>query len=184
MAAVGPRCENVLAEHKPNSVNRTLAFSLTALLLYLPANLLPIMSFDYYGAIEHNTIWSGVCNLAEAGSYVVAVVVFLASMVIPLIKLSVLFFLTLSVKMKRARRLRASLYRLIESVGTWAMLDVFLVAILVSLVKLGQLATVRPGPAALPFCLVVVFTLFATESFDPRLLWSDNERPSQRPAAS
>jgi paraquat-inducible protein A len=171
MAAACPRCGDILAADKPNSLNRTMAFALAALFLYIPANILPIMSFDYYGAIEHNTIWSGVKNLAEAGSYVVAVVVFLASMVIPLIKLSALFFLTLSIKMNRGRKFRTRLYKLIRSVGTWAMLDVFLVAILVSLVKLGQLATVRPGPATLPFCLVVVFTLIATETFDPRLLW-------------
>jgi paraquat-inducible protein A len=184
MVAACPRCGNILAQHKPNSVQRTLCFALAALLFYIPANLLPIMSFDYYGAIEHNTIWSGIKSLAEAGSLLVAVVVFFASMVIPLVKLSILFFLTLSVKMKRGRKIRTHLYRLIQLVGSWAMLDVFLVGILVSLVKLGQLATVRPGPAAVPFCLVVVLTLLATESFDPRLLWSSDERIAESDSAS
>jgi paraquat-inducible protein A len=86
--------------------------------------------------------------------------------------------------MNRWQRERTALYRLIRAVGTWAMLDIFLVAVLVALVKLGQLATVRPGPAALPFCLVVVFTILATDSFDPRLLWRKNERKTDSDSAS
>ena len=137
----------------------------------MPANLLPIMSFEYYGAVEHNTVWSGVVNLAKSGMWFVAAVVFLASMVVPLIKIGALFLLAFSLKKGRGARWKTALYRLISAIGTWAMLDVFLLSILVAVVKLGQLAHVEPGPGALPFTLVVVFTLLATQSFDPKLLW-------------
>lgn len=165
------RCGWTLLRHREHGVDRTLAFSLAALLMYGPANLLPIMSFEYYGAAEPTTVWGGVVNLAESNMYFVAAVVFLASIVIPLVKLTALFFLCLSVKTGGSPVWRTRLYRIIRAVGTWAMLDVFLLALLVGAVKLGQLANVRPGPAALPFTLVVVLTIFATESFDPSLLW-------------
>jgi paraquat-inducible protein A len=175
------RCGDVLAQNRPRSASRTLAFALAALILYVPANILPIMTFDYYGATRSNTVWSGVVALTESSQWAVAAVVFLASMVVPLLKLSILFFLSLSVRWRKAQRFRTDLYRFIQAVGTWAMLDVFLVAILVAIVKMGQLASVRPGPGVVPFCFVVVFTLLATENFDPKLLWlygNSERRPS------
>jgi paraquat-inducible protein A len=165
------QCHSPLARNKPNSLARTLAFSLSALLLYIPANILPIMTFEYYGASEPTTVWSGVVALAKSGMWLVAGIVFMASIVVPLVKLAALFFLTLSVRTGRGGRWRTQLYRAIKIAGPWAMLDVFLLAVLVAAVKLGQLATVTPGPAALPFTLVVVFTILATDSFDPALLW-------------
>ncbi len=177
--AVCGLCRTPLVREKPNSINRTLAFTVAALLMYFPANLFPIMSFEYYGAAEPTTVMGGAINLANSGMYFVAAVVFLASVAIPLLKLSGLLYLSLSIRSQRAPRMRSRVYRVLKAVGTWAMLDVFLLAILVAAVKLGQLATVRPGPAALPFTLVVVFTIFATESFDSRLLWN-HDRPSYR----
>lgn len=165
------RCGWTLLRHRSYGVQRTLAFSLAALLMYGPANLLPIMSFEYYGASEPTTVWGGVVSLAESNMYFIAAVVFLASVVVPLIKLAALFFLCLTVKTGAHPVWKTRLYRVIRAVGTWAMLDVFLLALLVGVVKLGQLANVRPGPAALPFTMVVVFTICATESFDPSLLW-------------
>ncbi len=175
------RCETPMARHKRNSLSRTMAFAIAALILYIPANLLPIMTFEYYGASEHNTVWSGVVSLAESGMWFVAAVVFIASMVAPLLKLSSLFLLAYSVRYGTGARWKTRLYRVIKVIGTWAMLDVFLLAVLVAVVKLGQLANVSPGPAALPFTLVVVFTILATESFDPSLLWH-NERHTDRPS--
>lgn len=172
------RCGTLLAEDKPNSVNRTLAFASSALILYVPANLLPIMRFEYFGAVEKNTVWSGVVTLAQSGMWFVAAVVFMASIVVPLIKLSVLFYLALSANTSRTARLKTALYRLIRAVGGWAMLDVFLLSILVAAVKLGQLANISPGPGALPFTLVVIFTILASESFDPKLIW--RHEPSSR----
>src|SRR5256885_674427 len=98
-----------------------------------------------------------------------------SSMVIPLLKLLALFFLVISVQLRKGRRLRgkARIYRFIDAIGPWAMLDVFLVAILVSLVKLGDLAKVIPGPGLIAFTGVVVFTMLASASFDPRLIWED-----------
>jgi paraquat-inducible protein A len=172
-AACG-RCGWTLLRHSAHGVDRTLAFSLAALLMYAPANLLPIMSFEYYGAAEPTTVWGGVVSLVESNMYFVAAVVFLASVVVPLLKLAALFFLCLTLKSGGSPVWKTRLYRIIRAVGTWAMLDVFLLALLVGVVKLGQLANVRPGPAALPFTLVVVLTILATESFDPSLLWKKN----------
>jgi len=175
------RCHTPMARHKKNSLSRTLAFSSAALILYIPANLLPIMTFEYYGAAEQNTVWSGVVSLAESGMWFIAAVVFIASMLAPLVKLTALFFLAWSVRFGTGQRWKTKLYRLIKIIGTWAMLDVFLLAVLVAVVKLGQLATVSPGPAALPFTLVVIFTILAAESFDPSLLWR-HERNTDRAA--
>jgi paraquat-inducible protein A len=168
------RCATTMAEDKPDSLNRTLAFASSALILYVPANLLPIMSFEYFGAVEHNTVWSGVVNLYKSGMWFIAGVVFMASIIIPLVKLTILFYLALSSKIGTGRgaKLKTGLYRLIRAAGAWAMLDVFMLAILVSAVKLGQLANISPGPGALPFTLVVIFSILAGESFDPKLIWS------------
>jgi len=165
------RCATILEGDKPDSLNRTLAFAASALILYVPANLLPIMSFEYFGAVEHNTVWSGVVNLYKSGMWFIAAVVFMASILVPLVKLTILFFLALSSKTGRGAKLKTALYRLIRAVGAWAMLDVFMLSILVAAVKLGQLAKITPGPGALPFTLVVIFSVLASESFDPRLIW-------------
>jgi paraquat-inducible protein A len=169
------RCRSPLARRKPNSLSRSLAFATAALLLYFPANLFPIMSFEYYGAQTHNTVWSGVVSLAEGGMWFVASIVFLASIAVPLMKIVSIFFLSFSIYGDWSPRWRTRLYRVLRVIGSWAMLDVFLLAVLVAAVKLGQLATVVPGPGALPFTLVVILTILATESFDPQLLW-DHER--------
>lgn len=176
------QCGCRLQHHRPNSVNRTLAFAAAALLMYVPANLLPIMTFEYYGAAEPATVWSGVITLAERGMWGVAGVIFAASIVVPLVKLSSLFLLALTFRSGVGRAWKTKLYRVIRAVGPWAMLDVFLLAVLVGAVKLGQLATITPGPAAVPFTMVVVFTILATECFDPSLLWQQ-ERSSDRQEA-
>ena len=137
-----------------------LMLSLAALVLYVPANMYPILRMEFYGAHSDNTIWDGVVSLAQHNQWVVAAIVFMASIAVPLIKLAGLFFLVVSSIVRRGRRLRwrTSLYKLIDTVGPWAMLDVFLLAVLVSLVKLGQLATVVPGPGLFAFTGVVVWT--------------------------
>lgn len=173
------RCGAPLVRDHPDGVNRTLAFAIAALIMYVPANVLPIMSFEYYGAAEKTTVLGGTRNLAESGMWFLAAIVFAASVVVPLLKLCGLFYLSLTLKTRRAQKTRTRVYRALRAVGTWAMLDVFLLAVLVAAVKLGQLATVTPGPAALPFSMVVVFTILATESFDPRLLWT-HDRTADR----
>jgi paraquat-inducible protein A len=135
---------------------------------------------DLYGVHSENTVWEGCKTLFQHGEILVAVVVFMASLVIPALKLLGLFFLVVTTLRgsNRRRSVRTWIYRTIDRVGPWAMLDVFLLAILVALVKLGELATVIPGPGLLAFTAVVVLTILASSSFDPTLIWADRgDRP-------
>lgn len=172
------RCGSRLARHKPNSLARTAAFSLAALTLYLPANIYPILEMKLYGAYSRSTVWDGCRSLFAHGEVLVAVVVFLASMLIPFLKLLALIFLvtTAALGSPRLRPARTWIYRAIDVIGPWAMLDVFLLSVLVALVKLGELATVVPGPGLLAFTAMVVLTILASSSFDPRLIWVDRIR--------
>ena len=168
------RCGTFLGVRKSSaSLHITAALSLAALVLYIPANIYPILRMEFYGAHSENTIWDGVVSLAQHNQWAVAVIVFMASLVIPLLKLGGLFFLVGASIVRKGRRLRwrTGLYKFIDTVGPWAMLDVFLLAILVSLVKLGQLATVVPGPGLFAFTGVVVFTMLASAAFDPKIIW-------------
>ena len=168
------RCGAFLGVRRSSaSLHATAALSLAALILYVPANIYPILHMELYGVESDSTIWDGVVSLAQHNQWVVAVIVFLASLAIPLLKLTGLFFLVVStlVQRGRRRRWRTGLYKFIDAVGPWAMLDVFLLAVLVALVKLGQLATVVPGPGLFAFAGVVVFTMLASSAFDPKLIW-------------
>jgi paraquat-inducible protein A len=172
------RCHAIIDERKRvSSVAITAALTLAALILYIPANLYPILRMSQYGLYSESTVWDGVVSLARHNQWFVAIVVFLASIVIPLIKLLALFFLTISVRLGTVRwlRFRTRLYRFIDIIGPWSMLDVFLLAVLVSLVKLGQLATVLPGPGLVAFTCVVVLTILASSTFDPKLIWQNAE---------
>jgi paraquat-inducible protein A len=168
------RCGELL-EKRRRSLVPPAAFALAALALYVPANIYPVLKMSLHGAYSENTIWDGVVSLMQYNQWLVAAIVFSASMVVPLLKLVALFFLTTSVALRKGRRLRSKsrIYRFVDAIGPWAMLDVFLVAILVSLVKLGDLAKVIPGPGLIAFAGVVVFTMLASASFDPRLIWED-----------
>jgi len=173
MASMCPRCGAELHARKPASLARTWALLIAAALLYLPANLLPVMrSSSLFGAQE-DTIWSGIVFLWLDGSWGLAGLVFFASMVVPLAKLLILSGLALSVQLRMAGalRLRARLFRLIESVGRWSMLDIYVVTLLVGLVQLRSVASIEAGPGALAFGAVVVLTMSASLSFDPRLMW-------------
>jgi paraquat-inducible protein A len=179
------RCGARLAKSH-NALTRTAALSIAALLLYVPANIYPVMRVDLYGLYRESTVWSGCVQLFEDGQWPIALIVFLASMVVPLLKLLGLFFLVVSVKMKlpRFRSLRTRVFRMIEVIGPWAMLDVFLLAILVALVKLGRIATVTPGPGIVAFTAVVVLTLFASASFDPKQIWNERELHEREDAST
>lgn len=168
-----PRCGSPLHARKPDSLTRTWALTLTAYILYVPANLLPIMTVTMSGRGEPDTILSGVKELLLGGMWPLALLVFFASITVPVLKLLVLTYLLLSVQFKsRWRpRERTVLYRLTESIGRWSMIDIFVIAILVALVKLGSLATIDAGVGAVAFGGVVVTTMFAAMSFDPRLIW-------------
>jgi paraquat-inducible protein A len=168
-----PRCGAALHLRKPNSLTRTWALVIAAFLLYIPANVYPVLIVDRLGRQESDTILSGVQELFAAGMVPIALLVFFASITVPLLKLLGLSFLMLSVQFRwfGSPRTRTLLYRLIESIGRWSMIDMFMVSILVALVKLGQVATILPGIGATAFAAVVVTTMFAASAFDPRLIW-------------
>jgi len=179
MAAECCRCGSIISERKVNSLARTAAFSLAALIFYLPANIYPVLRMNYYGAYSESTVWDGCVSLFRDGQWLVAVIVFLASILIPLCKLLGLFYLVVTAKFNSPRRQqeRTWIYRIIEMIGPWAMLDVFLLAVLVALVKL-EFATVLPGPGLLAFTAVVVLNILASTSFDPELIWEEPDKAS------
>ncbi len=171
------RCGTQLRLRKPNSLARSWVLTLTAFILYIPANLLPVMTVTLYGRGEPNTIMSGVIHLIAAKMYPIAILVFFASIVVPIVKLIAITYLLISVRHKSHRhpRERTIMYRLTEGIGRWSMLDIFVIAILAALVKLGSLATIEPGLGAIFFAGVVVATILAAMSFDPRLIWDAME---------
>jgi paraquat-inducible protein A len=174
------RCGARLGGHNRHSLARTAAFSLAALVFYAPANLYPILEMDMYGAHSETTVWQGCVALFEHGETLVALVVFMASILSPVLKLLALFLLvvTTAIGSKRWRRGRMWISRSVEVMGPWAMLDVFLVAVLVALVKLGQFATVMPGRGLIAFTAVVVLTIIASTSFDQTLVWQSRDARS------
>ena len=169
------RCGEALHARKPYSVERTWALLITALILFVPANLLPVMETGSLFGSQKDTIMSGVIYLWTSGSWPLAVVVFLASIVIPLAKIVILAMLLLSVQFS-ARWWpfeRTRLYRLVELIGRWSMLDIYVVTMLVALVQMQTIAVVHAGPGALAFAAAVVLTMLAAMAFDPRLIWDN-----------
>ena len=180
-----PRCGSAMHARKVDSLQRTVALLITACLLYIPANLYPIMLTDQLGATEPSTIMGGVVLLIKLGSVPVAAVIFIFSVMVPSGKLMAMFYLvwTAHKGSNVSPRQRSLMYRITEFVGKWSMVDVFVVAILVALVHLGGLLVIRPGIAALAFAGVVIVTMVAAESFDSRLMWdameeSDDDSPT------
>jgi paraquat-inducible protein A len=168
-----PRCGAALHRRKRDSIARTWALLVAAFILYIPANVLPIMRTVSLGDIDDNTIISGVVELWVKGSPSLAVIVFTASIVVPMTKFLVLGTLLASTQRhsRWALRQRARLYRAVEFVGYWSMLDVFVVALLTALVRFGFFSQVEPLPGVVFFGLTVILTMFASMSFDPRLMW-------------
>jgi len=160
------------------SIQQTWAWLLTSVLLYAPANFLPITYTLYLGAETESTILGGVVTLWEHGSQPIAVVIFTASILVPLGKMIVLAWLCLSVQFgsRFALAQKTKLYRVTEFVGRWSMIDVYVVAILVALIRLGNIMTIRPGIAAVAFAAMVVTTMLAALAFDPRLLWAGRQQ--------
>ena len=180
-----PRCHSALHLRKPRSLERTWCLLLASMALYFPANLLPIMAVGGLGGTSYDTIMSGVINFWRKGDLLVAVIIFTASIMIPILKMLALVWLCLAASgwTSASPKALARLYHLTELVGRWSMVDVFVVAILVALVQVGALTTVLPGPAILSFAAVVVLTMFAAISFDPRLLWDRHAaaHPTDKP---
>ena len=174
-----PLCGAKTHQRKPHSLLLAWLYTLAATLLYIPANTLPMMvTRDFTGA-QSDTIFSGILYLWANGSAHLAVIVFIASIAVPTAKLMALYYLLISVQTQppRLRHQRATLYRLLEFVGRWSMLDIFVVAILAALVNFPGVARVEAGPGAAAFGAVVTLTLIATQCFDPRLIWDNRNLP-------
>jgi paraquat-inducible protein A len=173
-----PRCGAALHSRKPDSIARTWALVIAACIFYIPANVLPMTTVTSLGQVQSDTIMSGVIYFVQSGSWPIALVIFIASIFVPLVKLFILGYLLVSVQFRSHYRPkdRTRLYLITEAVGRWSMLDIFVVTILVALVNLGALATIQAGPAALHFAAVVVITMVAAMSFDPRLIWDAKEK--------
>lgn len=173
-----PRCGSPMHARKTNSVARTWALLATSVLLYIPANVYPVMTVIRFGQGEPSTILNGVVHLIQGGMYGLAMLIFFASVVVPVLKLLVLSFLLITVRKKSSWRSRdrTRLFRVTEGVGAWSMVDIYVVAILVGLVNFGTLTTIRPGIGATFFGAVVVVTMFAAHSFDPRIIWDSAKR--------
>lgn len=167
------RCGSRLHLRKPASIERAWALLIAAYVLYIPANLLPIMETRSLFGTQQDTILSGVVYLWNSGSWVLSLIVFVASIVVPMLKMLLLTLLIVSVQFRlRSPALPLTrIYRLLELIGRWSMLDVYVVAILVALVQAQSLASILPGPGVLPFGAVVVLSMLATMAFDPRLIW-------------
>lgn len=172
-----PRCGAALHERKPDSTNRSWALLWTSIFLYIPANLLPVTRVISLGRPHEDTIMGGVRYFLRTGSWPLAVVIFVASVAVPVVKFVVLVLLLLSVRGRwRWRpRLRAGLYRLSEAIGRWSMVDIFAITLMVAMLQAGSVASVVPRPGAMAFALMVVATILAVRCFDPRLVWDDLE---------
>jgi paraquat-inducible protein A len=172
-----PRCGAALHSRKTNSITRAWALLIAAFIFYLPANYFPIMTVITFGKGAPDTILSGVIHLIEAEQWPIALLVFFASIFVPILKILLLSYLLLSVQFKSRWRPRdrTLMYRITESIGRWSMIDIFMISILVGLVKLGAVATIEAGIGATSFAVVVILTMFAAMSFDPRLIWDSAE---------
>lgn len=170
-----PRCHATLYRRFPHALQRSAAFALAGLIMLVPANLLPVITSNLFGAAQTNTIMSGVLALYRDGLWGIALIVFVASIAVPLLKLVSLglFFHAAWRGNSPHRRGLTRLYAFVRFIGRWSMLDVFLVAFLTGAVRFGTLASVHPEPGVIAFAAAVLLTVFATESFDSRLLWDE-----------
>jgi paraquat-inducible protein A len=168
-----PRCGAALHSRKPNSVMRTWAFLIASVILYVPANMLTVIRTNDLLGSESHTILGGVVELWNDGSWDLAAIVFVASIVVPILKMLALALLAFTIQRNSHWRChqRARLYRMLDAVGHWSMLDVYVIALLVGLVRFQGIAQVLPGPGIAAFGMVVVLTMLSSLSLDPRLIW-------------
>ncbi|MFZ3234212.1 MAG: paraquat-inducible protein A [Stellaceae bacterium] len=179
-----PRCDGALHPRRRNSIQRTWALVIAAAILYIPANYYPVLSVVQLGAGKPSTILGGVEELLTARQYPLAALVFFASIAVPMLKLVGLSGMLLATQTGRAGWLRdrTRLYHVVRFIGRWSMIDIFMESLLGALVTFGAVITIQPGVGALAFCAVVILTMFAAETFDPRLMW-DAAAPRTSPSA-
>ncbi len=177
-----PRCGASVHQRRPRSVTRTWALLVAAAICYVPANVLPATRAISFGKVQTDTIMSGVMYFIHTGMWPIALVIFVASICVPLIKLVILSFLLISIRRRSTWRPkeRTRFYRITEMVGRWSMVDIYVITISVALVKLGAVAKFEAGPAVVFFAAVVVLTLLAAMSLDPRLIWDNEEFRNER----
>jgi paraquat-inducible protein A len=175
---VCPRCGTPLHSRSPASLQRVMAWLLVGMMCYIPANLLPMLVTRTFGRTTESTIVGGVIDLAHHGAWDIALIVGTASLLIPVGKFMVIGYLAYSIRYRVALPIhtRVRLYEIVEFIGRWSMIDVFVVAILTALVQLGFIASINPGPAAVFFALSVAFTMLSAQAMDPRLIWDTAER--------
>jgi paraquat-inducible protein A len=171
------RCHFQLRHRRPNSRLRTLTFSLAALILYFPSNLYPIVTAEYHGMHSETTILQGIRSLFQNQQYFIGGLVFCTSILSPALKIIGLLALSITLDWPRWNKFRTWVYHIIRIIDPWNMLEVFLLAIAVSMIEMGRVATVHPGRGVFSFTAVVALTLLAALSFDPRLLW---DRPAEK----
>ncbi len=177
-----PRCDSRLHLRLRDSLQRTWALTLAATILYFPANLLPVLRVDSVTGDSASTIVGGVIQFWEHGDYPVAIIIFAASVMIPVLKIFSIIALCFAARSGLRPRRMTKLYRITEFIGRWSMVDVFVVAILVAVVQLGSTISIHPGAAALSFAGVVVLTMLAAMSFDPRLIWDAAAQRNSTPS--
>lgn len=171
-----PRCQSKVYQRIPNSLAQSWALLMSGFMLYIPANILPIMTLNKAGSIRTDTIMSGITNLVNIGMEPIALIVFIASILVPLLKMLALTLILLSVQFKnrRGKQLNNSMFHIVEYVGRWSMLDIFVISILLGIVKFNSIASVDIEPAALLFAMVILLTMLAALRFDSRLIWDNN----------
>jgi paraquat-inducible protein A len=174
------RCAGPISSRDPHSLQRVWAWLIAGIIVYIPANTYPMLLTSTLGDQQESTIMGGFVDLMHHGSYAVALIVFFASVVIPMSKFAAIGYLAYSVRSRSALdpHQRHRLYEVVEFIGRWSMIDVFVVAILSALVQLGSVATINPGIAAVSFALSVAFTMLSAQSIDPRLIWDASSPPA------
>jgi paraquat-inducible protein A len=180
--SICPRCNEEVRYRKKNSIEHTWALVIASILFYIPANMLPMMHVHTFAGTQSDTIISGVLYFLHSGSYLIAAVIFIASIIVPITKLLILIYLLMSVHLKNGANKvkKKNLYQLTELIGKWSMVDVYVVAIMIALVHFGGLSEIKAGQGANYFLLVVTLTMIAAMRFDVRLIWDIKEDNATR----
>ena len=175
--AICPRCDSAVEFRKNDAIAKTWSYLIASIIFYIPANLMPMMHVETFAGTQSDTIMSGVLYFIETGSYLIAFVIFTASIFVPILKILILIYLLISVQKRSClhRKRRKKLYLLTEIVGRWSMVDFYVVGTMVALVHFGSLTEIKAGMGANYFLLVVILTMFSAMSFDPKLIWDTKE---------
>lgn len=169
------KCNSIVRKREKNSLQISLALTICAILFYIPAMSYPMMTITQFGVNQDSTIIEGIISFLEYKNYFIALVIFVASVAIPIVKLIALFFIFLSLKIdiKTSNKVKILIYHYIEAIGKWSMIDIYVVALLASIIQLDEVFSIKSGVAATSFALMVIFTIFAANRFDTRIIWDE-----------